>query len=411
MDFKKRLIEIRDFLKPYQNIWQNEIMLMYPNPFLGYEEAWIDELLKVQGQEDAIRIERKEVYDFITNPEMITYYRRIEELTRLPYKDEVLPMPEEAWTWLYMTPKKSYEIRRLAPYVAKVCESQGLDSVVDIGGGIGLLAQTLANQMNLKVSSIDMDPILQETGKKRNKNNFKDPKNLVTYFNYKVEEGGEFEKILSTDSLSVGLHTCGGLAVDILRSTSKKKLQAIVNFGCCYNKLEGKENVQNISAFAKEHGETEFSKFALTLSSRAHKKMNEKDYILKQKVKFYRYAFHILLHDKYQIEEEVFLGNSSKHLYEESFSTYALEQFKRTNIAVKHSAEELDDFFNSPALALLIRKMIAAGIIRNALGRVLELYLILDRCIYLEEQGYEVQVATFFDESISPRNIGITATL
>jgi hypothetical protein len=38
-------------------------------------------------------------------------------------------------------------------------------------------------------------------------------------------------------------------------------------------------------------------------------------------------------------------------------------------------------------------------------------HILLDRAIYLEEQGYEVRVEEFFDEELSPRNIGITALL
>jgi hypothetical protein len=151
------------------------------------------------------------------------------------------------------------------------------------------------------------------------------------------------------------------------------------------------------------------NKFALTLACRAHKKMDEKDYDLKLKVKLFRYAIHILLHDHYGIKEIVTLGNSSPKLYDESFGTYALEQLKRIKVVPLHSESELNDFFHHKELQMLIQRMLAAGLIRNALGRVLELYLILDRAIYLEEEGYEVLVQEFFDEELSPRNIGITA--
>jgi hypothetical protein len=68
-------------------------------------------------------------------------------------------------------------------------------------------------------------------------------------------------------------------------------------------------------------------------------------------------------------------------------------------------------FFEQEQIQVMIQRMLAAGLIRNALGRVLEVYLQLDRAIYLEEMGYTVQVEEFFDEELSPRNIGITACL
>jgi hypothetical protein len=50
--------------------------------------------------------------------------------------------------------------------------------------------------------------------------------------------------------------------------------------------------------------------------------------------------------------------------------------------------------------------------IRSYLGRPMELYILLDRCLYLMENGYpNVQITRFFDENISPRAIGIFASL
>jgi hypothetical protein len=107
----------------------------------------------------------------------------------------------------------------------------------------------------------------------------------------------------------------------------------------------------------------------------------------------------------------VTLGNSSPKLYDESFGVYVFEQFKRIGINPKHTLRELNIFFENPDLQILIERMLAAGLIRNALGRVMELYLLLDRAIFLEEKGYKVEVQEFFDEELSPRNIGITAEL
>jgi hypothetical protein len=86
-----------------------------------------------------------------------------------------------------------------------------------------------------------------------------------------------------------------------------------------------------------------------------------------------------------------------------------LEQLKRINLQAKHTKEELDFYFFDSYRQDLIWKMLAAGFLRNALGRLLEMYILLDRVIFLEEQGYKVDLLEFFEESISPRNLGIVA--
>lgn len=392
-------------------MWQNEIMLMYPDPLQGYPLEWIEELRSVRDKDDMIRLEKKDVFEFIKNPELISFYKKIEELCSLPHVRSYPPMPEESWTWLHIIAKKQHEIRHLAPHLNHLYHEKKVDQILDIGGGIGLLAQTLCNQYQHKVISIDMNAQFQQTGIERHMKNAKDPLNLVQYKNVKVESGGEFIELLNTNIMPVGLHTCGKLALDIIRFSSKNKVPALVNFGCCYQTLDKSSELQNISSFAKENNPLWMTNYALVLACRAHRKMDEKDFNLKQKVKFYRYAIHILMHDLYDMQELVTLGNSTPKLYNESFGVYVYEQFKRINVTPKHSIEELNTFFDDANLTVMIERMLAAGLIRNALGRVMELYLLLDRAIFLEEEGYKVSVEEFFDEELSPRNIGITAVL
>lgn len=409
MNLRKRFLEIRDFLKPYQRIWENEIMLMYPAPLEGYPPEWISDLGRFQKQEDVIQIEKKNVFPYITQVELIKYYERIEELCQLPQNSSKAPFQEDRFTWLYIIPKKQHEIKNLAPHIKNVFDKNQMQEVLDIGGGIGLLAQTLNNYLGLKVTTLDMDPVLQKTGKDRHDFNAKNPANKVSYKNIKIDENTSFTELLTPATFPVGLHTCGKLALDLIRISSQKKVHALLSFGCCYHIMKNSPEHQNISCFAQENDPLWMNQFALTLACRAHRKMDDKNYVLKLKVKHFRYAMHILLHDHYDLKELVSLGNSNPKLYDQSFADYALEQFKRIKIIPKHSEEELNQFFSNPELQELIDKMLTAGIIRNAMGRLLEIYLLLDRAIYLEEQGYQVDLEEFFNEELSPRNIGITA--
>ncbi len=119
---------------------------------------------------------------------------------------------------------------------------------------------------------------------------------------------------------------------------------------------------------------------------------------------------HIYFYDTYGMKEIITLGNSHPKLYDESFGTYALEQLKRTNLKVIHTKEELDHYFENPERISIVWQMLAAGLLRNAFGRLLELYILLDRTLFLQEKGYQASLYEFFREDISPRNLGIVAT-
>ncbi|HXH76748.1 MAG TPA: methyltransferase [Bacteriovoracaceae bacterium] len=412
MNFRKRFIEITDFLKPYQTIWQNEILLLYPTPLLHYPASWLEDLSRFSSKEDVLRLERKEVEGLIEDPGLKAFYERMKELIDIPVAGLYPGLPADHLTFLYMIPKKQHEIRQLAPILNQIYQKSGVDEVIDIGGGIGLLAQTLVNYYGMKVCSLDLDPVLQDTGLKRHMKNAKNPENMVNYKQVKVElSEAKFVQLLSGNKMTVGLHTCGPLAVSQLSASAGHAVKRMVNFGCCYHKLEDFPEAQNISKFARENSPLTMSRYALTLSARAHRKLDEKEFDLKLKVKVYRYAIHFLLHDHYKMEGFLPLGNSKPELYDESFGTYVLEQLSRINVKPLHTKEELDYFFINPERQLLISKMLAGGIVRDAMGRLLELYILLDRVIFMEEHGYKVELLQCFDEVISPRNLGIFCEL
>ncbi|KPY93142.1 Uncharacterized protein ALO94_01003 [Pseudomonas syringae pv. spinaceae] len=46
---------------------------------------------------------------------------------------------------------------------------------------------------------------------------------------------------------------------------------------------------------------------------------------------------------------------------------------------------------------------------RNLFRRALEVWLVLDRAMYVQEQGYRVSVGTFCESQLTPRNLLILA--
>ena len=48
-------------------------------------------------------------------------------------------------------------------------------------------------------------------------------------------------------------------------------------------------------------------------------------------------------------------------------------------------------------------------LVRGLFRRPLELWLVLDRALYLQEHGYDVHVGEFCDSSLTPRNVMVIA--
>ena len=59
----------------------------------------------------------------------------------------------------------------------------------------------------------------------------------------------------------------------------------------------------------------------------------------------------------------------------------------------------------------LLAKVRNLELLRDLFRRPLEIWLILDRALYLQEQGYQVRIGTFCDSRLTPRNMLLLAEL
>lgn len=110
-----------------------------------------------------------------------------------------------------------------------------------------------------------MDEKLQQTGRERLKKLILKAA-PVEYECLKVDLNElRFKKLLSSNSATIGLHTCGGLAVSQIKSSVEEGCKGLISFGCCYNKILPHE--QNLSEFAQQNGGLKLNQFALTLSA------------------------------------------------------------------------------------------------------------------------------------------------
>ncbi len=406
MNLKARYDALIAFLLPYQDIWKNEIMLQYPNPLEAYPSAWIEELLPWIEPQKTLDLTYDQQWDQLSH-ELRDFHDQTQALAHFPSLAPQVPLPVRPETWVKIIPKKQHELERLTPILGEYMQQHQLDDVVDIGGGLGHLAQTLAHHYQRSVVSLDMDEKLQLAGQKWQQHKWPQSPTPVRFQTHRIDhQDATFMKLLSSNTLTTGLHTCGGLAVAQMSATNEAKA-SLANMGCCYHKLLPYE--LHLSQKSKE-SPLPWGLYALTLASGAHHKVSLDDVIFRNQVKFFRYTLHFLLHDHFEITEPVTLGNADPKSYLGQFSHYAREQLARLQLSFKGSDEDLNHYYQREENLALVKKMLAAALIRDQFGRVLESAIILDRALFLEENGYEVQLGEIFDPKVSPRNILLLAT-
>lgn len=417
MNAKNQYLKLRDLLLLRQNIWSKEVLHHYPQGLLDYPSEWLQELAQASHYE-LWKIDARRPSTARSATALTEHLQEIQELTHLPQKTYQRMIQLPSWAFSRVKEKKQHEISILAQALKEIEQTSAFQTLVDIGGGVGHFARIMAHYFQRPTISVERDANLQELGRQRlNRHPLPEGAAALEFcaldFQNHRDQEAQMRPLFSTQNFSLGLHTCGPLAVRHLEAQVHFKAQGLLNFGCCYGKMEDPKDFR-LSSLAKEFP-LDLSPYALTLATRSHTEMSYENFCLKEKVKFYRYALQLYLKEFFDIQDFLSVGDSPVRDYLGSFGHYATKKLLHLKLIETQEASKnqflksLDDFYFSFSTQQQIKQMFYADIIRWQYGRALELIILLDRAMFLEENGHQVELAQFFDEKLSPRNIGLLA--
>lgn len=382
MKLEKRFKAIEDLLLTHHYLLEKEVLQRYPKLMAPYSE-W-GKRITTFSDEELIQLENMQFQELDLPSDYLDMLNKIKNLLELDqskYRPHEIPKEHLK----KMTLKKRHEIELLQGQLAED------ENFVDIGSGAAHLSGVLLEGNSKTSICIDMDQDIQGIGKKKHTKILNRLKFETLKFHRHAKLYGD-----STHTL-IGLHACGDLSCDILQYGALHKFHKIVSYGCCYHKLtnfpmSGKTNLA-------------VSNHALTMAAKSYKTMTLKKFIQREKVKRFRYTLHFLMHEHLN-SDFVTLGNANKADYEGEFHEYCYKYLPETK---KFSPIFLANFYESKKD--VYREYLCYGVIRSHLSRLLEVFVNLDRCLFLKEQGYQVKLEEVFDRKLSPRNLCITAVL
>ncbi|NIE77015.1 methyltransferase [Pantoea sp. Ap-967] len=209
---------------------------------------------------------------------------------------------------------------------------------------------------------------------------------------------------LGQDKSVVALHACGELHVHLLRQASQQGCRQLAVAPCCYNRIAG-EHYQPLSTAAQR------SPLQLTLTdlglplneavTAGARVRQQRDCSMAR-----RLGFDLLQREQRQCDE--YLPTPSLPV---AWLSKPYEQYCRELAQLRHL-----ELHGNPDWAALeaagwqrlaeVRNLERLG---NLFRRPLELWLVLDRALYLVEQGYQVRLGTFCDYPLTPRNLLLLA--
>jgi hypothetical protein len=413
MKFKSHALTLAQFVDKYAPLWSEEIMNEYPQTINDYPSEWI-ELLDTLTPEELYQVDCKVQIKKIEGTSFQLFMQDIKELSFVESIVDEAELPLEDWAFNGVKKKKRHEIQKITPVLRKLRQQYPFERVVDIGGGVGHLSRVLSHYHQIPSLSVDQNSEFQKIGKERlGKFRKNDGARDVEFINLTFgAQGSEktLQRIFNNKSLNLGLHTCGPLANMLIQAAIEHKTMGLLSFGCCYHKMSPKKDFP-LSDFYKKNIFPTLNLYALSLATRSHAEMTFETYKTKERVKNYRYALHLFLMRHFNNKYFTDVGECHISIYSRPFSFYIKDKLKELKLEHPFTDDEFNEFYHSSELQRELRIMFLCNIIRWQLGRVLEVYLQVDRCLYLEENGFEVKLEAYFNEALSPRNLGILALI
>lgn len=269
---------------------------------------------------------------------------------------------------------------------------------LDWCSGKGHLGRRLL-QPDQQLTCLEYDPALVEAGQA-----LSDHHHLPASHIRQDVMAADSAEHLGGEKSVVALHACGELHVQLLRLASQRGCRHIAVAPCCYNRIPG-EHYQPLSTAAQR------SPLALTLIDLAlplNEAVTASARVRHQRDRSMarRLGFDLLQREQRQRDEYLSTPSLPIAWLDKPFEQYCRELAELRQVPLSGNPDwaalEAAGWQRLAEVRNLER-------VRNLFRRPLELWLVLDRALFLEEQGYRVRLGSFCDYLLTPRNLLLLA--
>ncbi|MFC4653486.1 MULTISPECIES: methyltransferase [Rheinheimera] len=213
------------------------------------------------------------------------------------------------------------------------------------------------------------------------------------------------QQYLQSQQHAVALHACGDLHLQLLQSASTAQTQQIDLIPCCYHLIRQPDYI-GLSQQAQQGQLLPLSKEQLKLAVQSQSTAGERIARLRHLEVWWRLSYQALYQHCTGQQGYRPLESVPKHWFSGKFRAFA-DFAAQSHGWTLPDTLELQPFLDAGAKRQAqVRRL---QLVRSAFAPALELCLVLDRVLYLQEQGYQVQLRRFCPASLTPRNWWISA--
>lgn len=267
--------------------------------------------------------------------------------------------------------------------------------------GKGHLGRLVAKQQQVEVTSLEWQASLCAQGQMFAKQ-WQIPQRFICADAFAPIDSNK--PLLLIDQHAIALHACGDLHIRLLKLATLAGTRAISISPCCYHLIEH-EDYQPLSALAKGSA-LKLSKHDLQLPLQQSVIANSKKQQLRNQEVSWRLGFDSLQRDIRGVEAYLPVPTIKKSQLSGSFSDFCQWAANQKHLSLS-SEINLSHYLHRGIARQRLTKRI--DLVAHLFRRALERWLLLDRVCFLHEQGYQVTLAEFCANSVTPRNALIQA--
>ncbi len=410
-DYQSIFVQLSTFLHQAKGLWQFK-------PFHHLEFPWQQQpLLDALGileepQIHELMRDKKACYELFEAklPVDLGFLRRLEE-----FESSLVDLPDKIHVPSCLSQgipgRKLEQLNALASGAQLLKEDYKLDScssVLEWCAGKGYLGRVMNNALGIKVRSLEFNAELCEKGAE-----FAKAHSLSQSFHCEdVLALGQAScaNYMSDKPLAVALHACGDLHDSLIRKADD--CGALILVPCCYH-LTASSSYQPLSELAVHHDlflqKSDLSCVVQGVFTGPKSQLS----INKQRLIF-QFVFDFIQRDFRAVDEYMPIKKAPDSVFREGLEAYLEWAFIAKTISgslqvvlSSRSVKSLEWYLEkAEERYLLVRQM---ELVQSLFRRPLELWLLLDKMLYLQELGFTVELQKLCQPSITPRNLVICA--
>ncbi|WP_339529826.1 MULTISPECIES: methyltransferase [unclassified Pseudomonas] len=208
---------------------------------------------------------------------------------------------------------------------------------------------------------------------------------------------------LSREHTPVALHACGDLHVRLLKLASAVGCQQLALAPCCYNRITA-DTYQALSTAGRAstlHLSIDDLGLPLSETVTAGKRVRlQRDTSMAR-----RLGFDQLQRELRGCDEYLPAPSLPTRWLDKPFADYCRELARLKGLSTGEQQWAALEAYGWSRLAEVRNLELVSGLFR----RPLELWLVLDRALFLSEAGYKIEVGSFCETALTPRNLMVLA--